>query len=261
MTTANMNDDKLPFLTHLEELRKRLIIVFIAIGIGFGVSYSYAEEILLVLKRPFPGQLVALAPTEAFITILKVSFFTGVLLAVPVILHQIWKFVAPGLYEHEKKHTVAFVVVATLLFFIGAVFCYFAILPQGLKFLQRFAPQAVETNLFRLSDYIAFVTKLLLGFGAVFELPLIMIFLTKIGVVTPESLAANRKYAILIMFIVGAVLTPPDVFTQLMMAGPLYVLYEISILASRITAKPRSEDASTEERDTESEHEGAETEG
>jgi sec-independent protein translocase protein TatC len=255
-----MNDDKLPFLTHLEELRKRLIIVFIAIGAGFGVSYSYAEEILLVLKRPYPGQLVALAPTEAFITILKVSFFTGVLLAIPVILHQIWKFVAPGLYEHEKKHTVAFVVVATLLFFTGAVFCYLAILPQGLKFLQRFAPQAIETNIFRLSDYVAFVTKLLLGFGAVFELPLIMIFLTKIGVVTPESLASNRKYAILIMFIVGAVLTPPDVFTQLMMAGPLYVLYEISILASRITSKPKSEDASTEERNTESEHEGAGTE-
>lgn len=260
MTTANMNEEKLPFLTHLEELRKRLIIVFIAIGIGFGVSYSYAEEILLILKRPFPGQLVALAPTEAFITILKVSFFTGVLLAIPVILHQIWKFVAPGLYEHEKKHTVPFVIIATFLFFTGAVFCYFAILPYGLKFLQRFAPRAVDTDIFRLSDYVSFVTKLLLGFGAIFELPLIMIFLTKIGVVTPESLAANRKYAVLIMFIVGAVLTPPDVFTQLMMAGPLYALYEISIIASRITARPRSEDESTEERTEDSERQGAGTE-
>ncbi len=260
MTTADTNEDKLPFLTHLEELRKRLIIVFIAIGIGFGVSYSYAEEILLILKRPFPGQLMALAPTEAFITILKVSFFTGVLLAMPVILHQIWKFVAPGLYEHEKKHTVLFVIIATFLFFTGAVFCYFAILPQGLKFLQRFAPEAIETNAFRLSDYVAFVTKLLLGFGAVFELPLVMVFLTKIGVVTPESLGANRKYAILIMFIVGAILTPPDVFTQLMMAGPLYILYEISIIASRITARPRAEDESTEESTDDSEHQGAGTE-
>jgi sec-independent protein translocase protein TatC len=256
-----MADEKAPFLTHLEELRKRLIIIFISIGIGFGISYSYAEEILLVLKRPFPGQLVALAPTEAFLTILKVSFFAGVLLAVPVILHQTWKFVAPGLYEHEKKHTVLFVLVATLLFFAGAVFCYFAILPQGLKFLQRFAPKAIDTNIFRLSDYISFVTKLLLGFGAVFELPLIMIFLTKIGVVTPESLAANRKYALLIMFVVGAILTPPDVFTQLMMAGPLYVLYEVSILASRVTSKPKRDEDDAQEGNTEDEHQQTDTEG
>jgi len=248
-----MADEKVPFLAHLEELRKRLIIIFIAIGIGFGISYSRAEDILLVLKKPFPGDLVALAPTEAFITILKVSFFAGVLLAMPVILHQIWKFTAPGLYDREKKHTILFVIFATLLFFAGATFCYFAILPSGLKFLQRFAPQAIDSNMFRLSDYVSFVTKLLLGFGAVFELPLIMLFLTKIGVVTPQSLAANRKYAILIMFIVGAVLTPPDVFTQIMMAGPLIVLYEVSILVSKLTVKAKSEADASQEREAESE--------
>lgn len=256
-----MADEKMPFLAHLEELRKRLITIFIAIGIGFGISYSFAEDILLVLKRPFTGQLIALAPTEAFITILKVSFFAGVLLAVPVIMHQIWKFVAPGLYEREKKHTLPFVIIATMLFFTGAVFCYYAILPYGLKFLQRFAPKAIETGAFRLSDYVSFVTKLLLGFGAVFELPLIMIFLTKIGVVTPESLASNRKYAILIMFVVGAILTPPDVFTQLMMAGPLLGLYEVSIWASKLAGKPKPKDDTAREGAVESEHQRAETKG
>lgn len=248
-----MVEENMPFLSHLEELRKRLIISFIAIGIGFGVSYAYAEKILLILKRPFPGELIALAPTEAFLTILKVSIFTGVLLAAPVILHQIWKFVAPGLYEHEKKHTIIFVIVATLLFLGGATFCYFAILPQGLKFLQRFAPEAINTNTFRLSDYVSFVTKLLLGFGAVFELPLVMTFLTMIGVVTPKWLAANRKYAILIMFIVGAILTPPDVFTQTMMAGPLFLLYEVSIIASRIVSKAKTERDTSPEKEGESE--------
>ena len=235
-----MDEDKTPFLSHLEELRKRLFIIFIAIGIGFGVSYSFAEEILLFLKAPFSGDLVALAPTEAFLTILKVSIFAGVLLATPVIMYQIWKFVAPGLYDREKKHTVPFVIIATLLFFTGAIFCYFAILPYGLKFLQRFAPAAIDTNMFRLSDYVSFVIKLMLGFGAVFELPPIMVFLTSIGVVTPQYLSKNRKYAILIMFVVGAFLTPPDVFTQLMMAAPLLILYEVSIIASRAVSKKKA---------------------
>lgn len=255
-----MTDEKAPFLTHLEELRKRLIIIAIAIGIGFSISFYYAEDILLILKRPFPVQLQVLAPTEAFMTTFKVSFFAGVFLAMPVILHQIWKFVVPGLREHERENTVRFVISATLLFFTGAGFCYFVILPFGLKFLTSYASRAVDITVYRLQDYVSFVTKMMLAFGAIFELPIVILFLAKIGVVTPEYLGANRKYALLIIFIVAAILTPtPDIFNQALMAGPLMILYEVSILAARVAAKRARKAETAEKGAAESERERAET--
>jgi len=233
-----MQDEKMPFTQHLEELRRRLINIAIALGIGFFASYNWAEQIVLFLKRPYAKKLIALAPTETFIVYLKVSLFAAIVVTVPVIIHQIWRFVAPGLLPQEKKYTLPMVVLATICFLIGASFSYLLILPYGLKFLERYGADIVVTT-YSVGQYVTFCTRLMLAFGVAFELPLVILFLARIGIVTPEMLSRNRKYAVLIAFICAAILTPPDVFTQLAMGGPLLLLYEISILASRLAVRRR----------------------
>jgi len=231
------DDKKMPFTQHLEELRRRLINIAIGLGIGFIVSYYRAEEIVTFLKRPYPKKLIALSPIETFMVYLKVSLFAAVVLAFPLIIHQIWKFVSPGLLPKEKKYTLPLVVLATALFLVGASFCYLLIIPYGIKFLERYGGDIVETT-YSVRQYVAFCTTLLFAFGIVFELPLVILFLARIGLVTPEMLARNRQYAVLIIFIIAAILTPtPDVFTQCAMALPVLGLYEISILAARLVVK------------------------
>jgi sec-independent protein translocase protein TatC len=239
--------EKIPFTAHLEELRKRLIVCFTAVGIGFVLSYGFKEKLFQILTRPLISvmqtgdKLIFTGLPEAFFTYLKVAFLSGIILAVPVIFYQFWMFVAPGLYDKEKRLMVPVVVLSTVFFVGGAFFGYFIVFPYGFKFFLGFASETIRP-LPSMREYLGFASKLLLAFGLVFELPLIITFLAKLGMVSVSFLKKNRKYALLLFFIGAAILTPPDVVTQIMMALPLILLYEISIIGARIFGKKNSEE-------------------
>ncbi|MFC1581045.1 twin-arginine translocase subunit TatC [Thermodesulfobacteriota bacterium] len=233
------HEEKQPFMKHLEELRKRLVSSAIAVGACFVVCYIFAERLFAILVSPLKAQMVEgdkLIFTnlpEMFLTYLKTAFIAAILLASPFIFYQIWMFVAPGLYQKEKKYLFPFVFFSTILFVGGALFGYFVVFPFGFKFFLGFATDYIQA-LPSVKQYFSFAIKLLFAFGVVFELPVVIFFLTKIGIVTPAQLQKKRKYAILMTFVMAAILTPPDVITQCMMAGPLIILYELGILISRI---------------------------
>ncbi|HBY96341.1 MAG TPA: twin-arginine translocase subunit TatC [Chloroflexi bacterium] len=253
-----MSDDKMSFVSHLEELRRRLIICLAAIGIGFLVPFNYSETILRFLKRPLatdliftrtypflqsaprpgpPIDLIFLAPAEAFWMHMKIALVTGLMLVLPIILYQIWRFIAPGLLSHEKRYALPFVVLSTVFFFCGLLFCFYFVLPFSLNFLLTYKTENLKPMI-SIGNYIDFTVKFLLGFGVVFELPLAIAVAARMGLVTPQYLSRNRKYAILIAFMIGAILTPtPDVFNQTLMALPIYLLYEIGILAARLLVR------------------------
>jgi len=242
-----MDDDKkIPFTGHLEELRRRLIVCFVAVGIGFILSYGFKEKLFQILTRPLIGvmetgdKLIFTGLPEAFFTYLKVAFLSGIILATPIIFYEFWMFVAPGLYDKEKRLMLPIVFLSTLFFLGGSFFGYFIVFPYGFKFFLGFASEIIRP-LPSMREYLSFASKLLLAFGLVFELPLIITFLAKLGIVSVSFLKKNRKYAILLFFVGAAILTPPDVVTQIMMALPLMVLYEISIVGARIFGKKPSE--------------------
>ncbi|MCG2758311.1 MAG: twin-arginine translocase subunit TatC [Desulfobacteraceae bacterium] len=241
-----IEDEKMPFTGHLEELRKRLVICFIAIGIGFIISYGFKEKIFHYLTIPLisamqaDDKLIFTGLPEAFFTYLKVSLLSGLMLSAPVILYQFWMFVAPGLYDKERKLLIPIVLLSSFFFVGGALFGYFVVFPFGFKFFLGFATETIKP-LPSMREYLSFSSKLLLAFGLVFELPLIITFLARLGIVTVEFLKKNRKYAILLFFVVATILTPPDVVTQIMMAFPLMALYEISILGARVFGKKKSQ--------------------
>ena len=232
------SDEKLPFTDHLEELRHRLIVSLAGIGLGFAVSYGFSQQILLLLQRPMPARLVFIAPTEAFFVNIKVAFYAGLFLSVPLILFEVWKFVAPGLYEHERRYSFPFLIISTILFLVGALFAYVVMLPIVLHFLIAQGGETWKPNI-TLSNYLSFCMRLILAAGLIFQFPVLMYFLAKVGVVTPEFLVKNRKYAVLAAFIIAAVLTPPDVFSQVLLAVPLYLLFEASIFVAKRVASGR----------------------
>ena len=239
-------EEKQTFIEHLEELRKRLIISLIAVGIGFGICYIFSKEIFQLLMIPLQKALpkgatmIFTTPAEAFFTYFKVALLAGIFAASPVILYQIWLFVAPALYSHEKKYVIPFVISSTLLFIGGAAFGYFIVFPFSFKFLMSFATDLIQPAP-RLKESLSFCSMLLFAFGLTFELPLLILFLSKVGVVNARMLARNRKYAIVAIFIVAAILTPPDVVSQLMMAIPLLILYEAGIWIAKIFGRRHEE--------------------
>lgn len=231
------SDEKLPFTEHLEELRHRLVIIIVSIGVGFAISYGFSEYILRFLQRPLSTRLIFISPTEAFLVNLKAAFYAGLFFCTPLVLFQVWKFVAPGLYEHERKYSFPFLITSTLLFVAGAAFAYWVMLPVVLRFLLAQGGDLWKPNI-TLSNYLSFCMKLILTAGLIFEFPVLMYFLTKVGVVTPAFLVKNRKYAILAAFVIAAVLTPGDAPSLFLLAIPLYLLFEASILvAARVTAE------------------------
>ena len=242
-------EDKIPFTEHLEELRKRLITCFIAVGVGFLITYGFKEKLFYVLTRPLVAvmkegdNLIFTGLPEAFFTYLKVSLLAGIMLASPVILYQFWMFVAPGLYQKERRILLPIVFLSSLFFIGGALFGYFIVFPFGFDFFLSFATETIRP-MPSMKEYLGFSAKLLLAFGLVFELPLVITFLAKLGVVSVEFLKKNRKYAILVFFTGSAFITPPDVVTQVMMALPLMILYEISIVGARVFGK--KQDSTTE---------------
>ena len=243
---------KMPFMSHLEELRTRLIICCVAVAVGFAVSYSFKERVFGLLMRPlatamYPGQkMIYTALPEAFFSYLKAALLAGVILAAPVILYEMWLFIAPGLYRHEKRLALPMVFLSTVFFAGGVCFAYFIVFPFAFKYLLGF-----ETDLVRalpsMREYFGLASTLLVAFGFIFQLPLVVTVLAKIGVLTPRFLSKNRKYAILLFFVVAAILTPtPDVVNQCLMAGPLMVLYEISIIGARIFGKKKEKEEEEE---------------
>ena len=249
-----MADDKLAFTSHLEELRKRLIICACAVGLGFLVSYFFAEQIFTVLVMPLKevlppdSLLIFTALPEAFFAYLKLAFFTGIFLASPVLLWEIWCFVAPGLYDQEKKYVYPFVIFSTLFFVAGVSFGYFVVFPIAFKFFMGYSSELIKP-LPSVKEYLSFACKMLLAFGIVFELPLFVFFLAKIGIVNEKMLRTQRKYAILGIFITAALITPPDVVSQILMALPLIILYEISIFVAKYFGKKGEEEEGEEEEE------------
>ena len=241
-------DEKIPFTGHLEELRKRLVACFIAIGIGFVISYGFKEKLFDILSHPLisvmgaDDKLIFTGLPEAFFTYLKVAFLSGFMLAAPVVLYQFWMFVAPGLYKKEKRLLVPIVLLSSVFFVGGALFGYFIVFPFGFKFFLGFASETIQA-LPSMKEYLSFSAKLLLAFGLVFELPLVITFLAKLGIVSVDFLKKNRKYALILFFAGSAILTPPDVVTQIMMALPLMLLYEISIIGARIFGKKKAKES------------------
>ena len=231
----SMFDDLKP---HIADLRKRLAIIAGTIIVMFFACFAFYEPILTWMMIPVEAvlppnsQMVAVEIQETFFTALKVAFFTGIIISLPVIFWQLWLFLAPGLYEHEKKLVVPFVFFATLMFLIGASFAYYVVVPFGFDFLINFG-SAVVTVLPSIGKYVGFFTKLLIGFGIAFELPVITFFLAKIGLVDDEMLKKFFKYAVVLIFMLSALLTPPDVLTQFLMAGPPIFLYGVSILIAK----------------------------
>ncbi|MBF0145129.1 MAG: twin-arginine translocase subunit TatC [Magnetococcales bacterium] len=237
-------DDKAPLLDHLIELRRRIANSVLAVLAGFIVCYSFAEEVFAFLVAPLrqvlgpDAKMIYTGLHEAFFTYMKVSFYAGLFLAVPVILSQLWLFVAPGLYKHEKKFFMPFLFITPILFFAGGALAYEFVFPLAFKFFLSFASPEIEA-LPSLKEYLSLVMTLIFSFGLVFELPVGILLLIKAGAVSTASLVAKRKYFIVFAFIAGGILTPPDPFSQIMLAVPILLLYEVSIILGRYLEKSR----------------------
>ena len=248
---------------HLVELRKRLGLSVLSIFIAFIIAFTFHETILEWITAPLNTALSQVAELSkkaaegmvtthqvggAFFVALKVSFFAGLLGALPFVLYQIWLFIAPGLYNNEKKMILPFVFGGSIMFFIGVLFAYYVVTPFGFQFLITFG-SFLYTPLINIEDYVGFFTKIMMGFGIAFELPVFAYFLALLGLVTDRTLIDFFRYAVLIIFVVAALLTPPDVLTQLLMAAPLVLLYGVSILIVRVV-NPYVEEKEDESKDT-----------
>ncbi len=231
---------------HLVELRKRLVISALAWLVAFMACYSYGERLFELIatpvRRALPdgSSLVFINATEPFFTILKVSALAGLVVAFPVIIWQVWSFVAPGLYAHEKRFVIPFVLFSSLCFGSGTYFGFTLVFPMIFSFLVTYGTSVGGIQaMLSMGAYLTLATRLLIAFGLVFELPIVIFFLARMGIVDHKWLAKNRKYALLVAFIVGAVLTPPDIFSQASIALPFIILYEIGIIVARLFGKKK----------------------
>lgn len=227
-------DSRLTLVEHLSELRKRLIISIIAIIAGAVICFNFIEEIIELLIRPGEGlDFIYLSPPELFVAYIKISLILGFIIALPVVLFQIWMFVQPGLKDNERKLAL-FVLNAGIVFFlIGVVFSYLVVIPMTINFFLEITIDNIEP-LFSFNNYVGFISSIILSFGLIFELPLVVILLTQLGFVTPSFLKKSRKYVLLGVIVISAILTPPDVVSQVLMTIPMLILFELSILISSV---------------------------
>ena len=234
-------EDKQTIIEHLGALRTSLIIAFTAVIIAAIFCFYYSEAILAIITLPLRSlneNLIVTGVTEAFFVKLKLSFYSGFVLAFPIVAWALWRFFKPALYPSERKYVYIFIPLAVGLFTIGVLFAYFGVLRLILNFLIYIAGESLET-MFKVDQYVSFVLAFTIPFGLVFELPVVVFVLSKLGIVKYEGMARNRKYALLVIVILAAALTPgPDPFSQMLMAGPVYLLYEVSIWVAKY-AKPR----------------------
>ena len=252
----NLNENDSGFVSHLAELRKRLINSFIFLLIFFVGCYFFAEYIYGFLVEPFAKavkndgtdrRLIFTALQETFLTYLKVAFFTAFFVTCPFILMQIWKFIAPGLYKHEKTAILPYLVLTPILFFLGGMLVYYLIMPLAIKFFLSFESTGMSTNLpiqleAKVNEYLSLVMKLIFAFGISFQLPVVLSLLARVGAVDSDFLKKRRKYVIVIIFAAAALLTPPDPITQIGLAIPLLILYELSIFSVKFIENKRLKD-------------------
>jgi sec-independent protein translocase protein TatC len=242
-----MEDRELTIVEHLGELRKRVIYILISVLITSGAAYHFIDEILTFITTTGKIEnLVFINPTEAFFVIIKLSILVGVIAAMPFILYQVWKYVGVALKKKERKYLIFFGPISFILFLMGAGFAFRSVLPMAMRFLLSFSKEFIEPMI-TLNAYVSFLIKMVTAFGLMFELPLVILFLSKIGVVTPDMLTKGRKYAIVVIFLVAAVLTPPDVISQIMLAVPILILYEISIWICKSVTRKREKELNLNE--------------
>ena len=225
-------------ISHLVELRNRLIIILIATALVFIVLIPFSNEIYTFVAQPLmqllPGDssMIATEVATPFLAPFKLTFFVAFVLALPVILYQIWAFLAPGLYDNEKRLIMPLIIFSVLLFYAGIAFCYFVVFPLIFDFFVSMAPEGV-TVMTDISSYLNFILKLFIAFGIVFEIPIAIILLIRSGSITPESLESKRPYIIVSCFVIGMLLTPPDIISQILLAIPMWLLYELGLLIGK----------------------------
>lgn len=230
-----MFDDIKP---HIAELRDRLIKCILSILICFGISFSFWQNILNLMIRPLKqilpknSDVIFTNLTEPFFTAIAVSFYASLLLSLPIIFYQAWRFISPGLYENEKKYIVPFVSLASVMFLVGVLFCYFLVIPTTTSFLVNFSGK-MFVAMPKIGEYVGFFAKLTIAFGISFELPVVSFFLAKIGLVDENDLKGFFKYAVVLIFIFAAIMTPPDILSQILLALPLIGLYILSIYIAK----------------------------
>ena len=228
----------MPFTSHLAELRSRLLKSVLALAVAFVACYAVVDKIFVVLAAPLRSlqiqglMLIGTAVTEAFFTKMKISFAAALILASPVLLWQLWQFIAPGLYEHEKRYTRSFVAFGSFFFIGGAAFCYLVVIQKGLGFLLARYEAIHIQPLLQVGDYLSLVTRLVLAFGTMFELPVLSFFLARVGIIDHNFLIRHGRYALIAIALFAAVLTPPDLISQVFLMVPLIFLYAISILVA-----------------------------
>jgi len=242
-----MIDEKQPFIAHLKELRDRLVVSLAGLAVAFIVAYSFKEKIFHFLMQPFikvmpaGSSFIFTSITEAFITYFKVSLVAALFLAAPVILYEVWMFVAPGLYEKEKKYIAPFIIFGSFFFVGGALFCYYVTMPVVYHFFVSYAGTMI-IPMPSLKEYMNLTLKMLIIFGLIFQMPLIAYYLAKAGIINYRGLAKKRRYAILGIAVLSAIITPPEVSSQLLMALPMYGLFELSVVIARVFGKKESVD-------------------
>ncbi len=235
-------DEKQPFVSHLQELRQRIVVCLATVGIAFLVTYYFRERVNVFLLLPFTkvmpagSSFIFTGVTEAFITYFKIWIITAAALSSPVIMYQVWMFVSPGLYEKEKRYVYPLIIWGSLFFAGGVLFCYHVVMPNLYRFFVGFGSDLI-VPMPDLKEYVSLTLKLLVVFGCIFEVPLVAYFFARAGIVRHQFLATKRRYAILAAFIISAVITPPDIISQMLLALPLWGLYELSLIIARFFGK------------------------